>query len=171
MNASTSVMNAPGTPRSTLVSVLAWLGIVLGALTACSALAEFAFWGSLAEAPSDLDPAVQKGLFHWVQGLTLLNLAIAGFMVYTGYALWKRRNWARITYIVLFIIGIVANVIGIAVAGLFGSLFAQVGTPFGVVFVVIALLSLSVIVLFAWFIRRLASARVKAEFASISPVV
>ena len=164
MNASTSAMSVP-VSRSTLVSVLGWLGILLGALTAFSALVQFSFFGTLAETPApDMQP-IQEPVFRWFQGITVVNLAVAGFMIYTGYALWKRRNWARVTYIVLFVIGIVANVIGVSLAALFSSLFSQVGAAFGAVFVVVALLSLGVALLFGWFIKRLNSAPVKSEFA------
>ena len=165
MNASTSAMSAPAVSRSTLVSVLGWLGIIAGALAAFSALVEFQFFGTLAETPAPEMQPIQEPLFRWFQGITLVNLAIAGFLMYSGYALWRRRNWARVTYIVLYVIGIVAIVIGVSLSALFGSLFSQFGAAFGAVFVVIALLALGVIALFGWLIKRLNSAPVKSEFA------
>jgi hypothetical protein len=166
MNTPATTMNVSPQSRSALVTVLAWLGIGMGVLTLCSALSQYLFFEALAETPATgMDPAVQDGLFRGFQGITLINLAIAGFFIYTGYSLWKRRNWARVTYIVLFAIGIGGNVIGVAMATMFSSLFAQLGAGFGPLFVVIALFSLGVIALFAWFIKRLRSPAVKGEFA------
>lgn len=165
MNTPATTMNVPPPSRSALVTVLAWLGIAMGALTVCSALSQYLFFEALAETPNaGMDPTMQQGLFRGFQGITLINLAIAGFFIYTGYALWRRRNWARVTYIALFAIGIGANVLGVAMATMFSSLFAQFGTGFGPLFVVVALFSLAVIALFAWFIKRLRSPGVKSEF-------
>jgi hypothetical protein len=166
MNAPTSSLKIPAPPaRSVLVTVLGWIAIALGTLTVVAALSQFQFFGNLGEIPSQMDPAVQQGLSRSFQGVALLNVALAGFLMYAGYALWKRRNWARRTFIVLFALGVVANVIWVAISALFGSMLGQLGAAYGAMFAVFAILALGVAGLFYWFIKRLRSPAVKSEFA------
>lgn len=166
MNAPAPTMNvtAPAA-RSTLVSVLGWIAIGFGALGVYSSVAQMVLFSSLAEAPiPNVDPALLEIASGTFRGMSVLSIALAGFLMYTGYALWKRRNWARRTFVVLFALGIVANVIWVAFSAMFGSLFAQFGAAFGAIFVVFAVFALCVAALFAWFVKRLRSPAVKSEF-------
>jgi hypothetical protein len=166
MNAPVSTMNDPAPARSTLVTVLGWLAIACGALGVVAALNQLAFFGDLAGTPApNMDPALQQGLFRSLRGVAVLNIALSGFLMYAGYALWKRRNWARQTFIVLFALGIAANVIWVVFSALFGSAFAQMSAGVGMIFGVFAIFALAVAGLFYWFIRRLRSPAVKSEFA------
>src|SRR5690606_13297464 len=106
-----------------------------------------------------------EGLSWLMSVITALNVALGAFLMYAGYALWKRRNWARKTFIVLFALGIAANLIWVAFAMLFGSMVAQTGLGFGSLIAVILIVALGFAALFYWFVRRLRSPAVKSEFA------
>jgi hypothetical protein len=166
MNAPAPTMNVPASAeRSTLVSVLGWIAIVFGALGIYSSVAQMVFFSGLAEAPiPDVDPALQEVAFRSFGVMSVLSIALAGFLMCTGYALWKRRNWARRTFVVLFALGIASNVIWVAFSAMFGSLFAQFGAALGAIFVVFAIFALGMAALFAWLIKRLRSPAVKSEF-------
>ena len=166
MNATVPSMNFPApTTRSTLVSVLGWLAIAFGALGVLSTIVQVSFVRSVTETPlAGMDPALQEAASQSLTGAAVLSIALCGFLMYAGYALWKRRNWARRTFVVLFALGIAANVIWVAFSSLFSSLFAQLGAGFGALFIVFAIFALGVAALFAWFIKRLRSPAVKSEF-------
>lgn len=160
-----STIGAAPAPRSTFVSVLGWLAIACGALGIVATINQLVFFGAVAEAPiPNIEPLVQEGLFRFVSGAAVLNLALCVVLVYAGYALWKRRNWARRTFIVLFALGIAVNLIWVAFSVLLGSTFGQMAAAFGAFFVVFAILALAAAALFFWFIKRLRSPAVKNEF-------
>lgn len=167
MNMPGSMVDVPtASGRSVLVSVLGWLAIASGALTLLAAFNQGGLYGMLGEAPiGDVDPAMQEGLSRVMSLVTALNVALGAFLMYAGYALWKRRNWARKTFIVLFALGIAANLVWVAFAMLFGSMLAQTGLGFGPLIVVILIVALGFAALFYWFIRRLRSQAVQSEFA------
>lgn|SRR5690606_18506226 len=167
MNVPGSIVDVPAPAgRSVLVSVLGWLAIASGALTLLAAFNQGELYGMIGEAPiGDVEPAMQEGLSRLVSVVTALNVALGAFLMYAGYALWKRRNWARRTFIVLFALGIAANLIWVVFAMLFGSMLAQTGLGFGPLIVVILIVALGFAGLSYWFIRRLRSPAVKSEFA------
>lgn len=167
MNTPTSMTDAPPpTPRSTFVSVVGWLAIACAALGIVSTINQLLFVGAVAEAHiPNVEPLVQEGLFRFFRRAAVLNLALYLFLMYAGYALLKRRNWARRMFIVLFALGIAVNLIWVAFAALLGSTFGQMAAAFGAMFVVLAILALAVAALFFWFIKRLRSPVVKGEFA------
>jgi hypothetical protein len=167
MSAPAPVLNLPAAAgRSTLVSVLGWLAIVCGALGILSAVVQAAFFNSLSDMPvAGVDPAVKEATTRSLTVMAFLNVAISGFLMYVGYALWKRRDWARRTFVVLLALGILANVIWFFFSLVFGSLFSQLGSGFGAVFGVFGIFAVGVAALFVWFIKRLRSPAVKSEFA------
>src|SRR5262245_143185 len=166
MNAPASTTDAPPpAARSTFVSVLGWLAIACGALGIVATVNQLAFVGAVAEAPiPNVEPLVTEGLFRLVSGAGVLTLAFSVLLMYAGYALWKRRNWARQTFIALFALGIAANLIWVAFSALLGSAFGQMAAAFGAMFIVFAILALAVAALFFWFIKLLRSPAVKNEF-------
>jgi hypothetical protein len=169
------------TPQSTFVTVLAWLFIILSG---------FGVFGSLVQnvminvmMPTIVKtqashgqpvPAFPIGIFR-VFGV--LSFAFACFVLYTAIALLKRRNWARRTFVVLLGCGIIFNVVWALVFGVgarfthappsqvnsappeFQSMFVGMVVVFGV-------FALAMSVLYAWLIRRLCSAPIKAEFVN-----
>ncbi len=166
MNAPASTINLPAAAeRSTLVSVLGWLAIIFGALGVLSAIGQAAFFNSLSDLPIEgVDPALKEATTQSLTVMALVSVALSGFLAYAGYALWKRRNWARRTFVVLLALGVMANVIWFLFSMFFGSVFSQLGAGFSVVFVVLGIFAVGVVALFVWLIKRLRSPAVKSEF-------
>ena len=113
--------------------------------------------------------------FAFFRVAMLVALAFSVFMTYGAYALLKRRNWARILFIVLFILSALMHVLAVA-AFVFG--FSAVGSlPAGDEFltpeiqsalramaITFAVFLLAMGVGYVWLVRRLCSPAIAAEF-------
>jgi hypothetical protein len=175
MNAPAPTMNtiAPSS-RSTLVTVLAWILLVLAALSAYGAVMQVFFWDSLTELPppAGVDPVLTQAAAGTARGAGIISVALSAFMMYASYALLRRRNWARRLFVVLFAIGIVANVCFVLMFGLgAGFLVGALGAAFSALFVVWAIFCVGVALLLGWLIKRLRSPAVKSEFASSAAAI
>ena len=172
--------------RSTFVTVLAWIFIVLaGFVTAISLMQNAMVWlmlptDELSRAASDpeaaehLTPFVRflMGHFHLVF-LAPLILAVA--VLASSIGLLRRLNWARLAIIGLLGLGIAWQVAGVALQGAMmppmpglpadeaGQRFAAMVTLIRVFSVVMAV---GVSAVFAWIIKRLLSPEIAAEFRS-----
>jgi hypothetical protein len=110
-----------------------------------------------------------------MRAVVAVFFCITLFVLYSATALLRRQNWARRTFVVLFVLGSVWNAL-VVLAVLAGLLFglggsgAQEGVPqsiqaaFSVVFGLFSVFACGVAVLFAWLAIRLRSKAVKAEF-------
>lgn len=174
------MQNSAFVPQSTFVTVLAWIFVVFGGFGVFGALMQNVminvmmptFIKSQATAAQPV-PAFPVGIFR-VMGIFFLVLT--SFVTYAAYALLKRRNWARRTFVVLFALGIVFNVVWAVGFGL-GAGFSNFPTsgehaaPPGmhtmltVMATMFAVFALAVSILFGWLIKRLRSTSVKAEFS------
>lgn len=171
--------------RSLLVSVTAWVFIVLGGLASLTALAQgAAISAMLAGFTPVIDAKAVPGLsglvmahLSWVAGVGFL-LSVATVAVAIG--LLVRLEWARRVFIGLAVVAIVGNLLGLwlqqemlqslidatlsrsslprEAAGVFGG-FATAARVTAVA------LSLGASMLLAWIIRRLMSQGVRQEFA------
>ena len=169
-------MNTP-VPRSTFVTVLGWILVILTALNLCSAVMQtiaFSYLGS-AGGLSELGEA-GAAVGSVFQGMSLVFVLITAFMTYAAWSLLQRRNWARVTFVVLFAISFVLNIIWILLAvgaGSFlgslvgGSEFAQLGAAANVVLVTLAIFAAVGAVLSGWLVKRLRSQSVKLEFGAV----
>jgi hypothetical protein len=180
-------MNVPASPsQSTFVTVLAWVLIVFNGFGVFVVLMQnvminFMLPSMLAtHNPTDQFLETFPITFARVVGIVFLGLAV--FITYAAYALLKRRNWARRTFIVLFALGILWNILGAVAFGL-GFGFSDFPTPgqgtlppeilramFTGTIVVFAIYAVGTSVLFSWLIKRLRSPSVKAEFSNASVV-
>lgn len=172
-------MNTPTpVPRSSFVTVLAWVMIAFGVLGVLMALLQFVLINMLlpgfTTGMSLPEPfgALSIAFFRIAM---LLSLAFSVFMAYSAWALLKRRNWARILFIVLFVFSAVMHVVAV-VAFVFG--FSLVGSlPAGNEFVPSEFLSVlramaiafaiflaAMAVGYVWLVRRLCSPAIAAEF-------
>jgi uncharacterized protein (DUF486 family) len=156
-------MNAAATaPQSSFVTGLAWTLIVFNALGVLVLLLQNVAIN--VAGPALLDGAAPAGTLALSRSVGIAFLAIAVFLTYAAYALLKRRNWARVTYVVALAIAIVSHVLSAFALGI-GLDVATSQAPPGMenVMKTIVLL-LGMCVVFVWLIRRLRSPEVKAEF-------
>jgi len=154
-------VNAAATrPPSSFVTGLAWTLIVFNALGILVLLLQnFA-----------LDAMIDGTALTLSRTAGLVFLAISVFLTYAAYALLKRRNWARVTYVVVLALAIGSHVLSALALGA-GMDFAASQAPPGMenvmrtTLVVSIVLLLGMCIVFVWLIRRLRSPEVKAEFA------
>lgn len=108
----------------------------------------------------------------YFQVLVVLYLACCAFMLVSSIGLLLRKNWARLLFIILLLLGI-ALMLGLGVflvsllypalyTGLLAAFNGSLGSAiFSILFM---LLSFSISFLLAWIIKRLLSAPIRAEF-------
>ena len=105
--------------------------------------------------------------------ISLLSLAFMAFMTYVGYGLLKRRNWARLIFIVVCALGIAWSALCILILG-FGFHFGRSLPPdmrfLAILMVTKSILAVGMSVLFGWIIKRLCSPSVRSEFNSTEVV-
>ncbi len=164
-------------PPSAFITVLAWVLIVLHGFGILSALMQNVMinvvFSSMANSAAGAGQEIDAAGLLFMRVLGLLFLGFTVFLMYTAYALLKRRNWARRTYIVLFSLGIAFNVLMVVVLGIVAVLFPSVGTEsqaaeatvmfsaFAVVFGIVAIVFSA---LFGWLVWRLRSPGIRVEF-------
>ena len=171
-------MNSAPAPRSNFVTGLAWVMIAFGAFGILMSLMQNVLINLLLPAlegtaalPGPFG-ALPLGFFRVAM---LFSLAFTAFMTYGAWALLKRRNWARILFIVLFIMSVVTHVIvvvAIAVgANLMGSLPTggdilppDFQTMLRAMLVAFAVFMLAMAVGYAWLAYRLCTPAIAAEF-------
>jgi len=176
-------VNSPAAaPQSTFVTVLAWLAIALNGFGTLIALMQnvminFVMPAMIANSPK---AAAETFPLSAVRVLFLAFLCIVAFMTYVGYALLKRRNWARRTVIVMCALGVAWTLLCILMFA-FGFGFGHFpttpsGAPQGMdsafkaMLVMTSIVSLAMCVLFVWIIKRLRSPSIKAEFGQANVV-
>ncbi len=175
--------------RSTFVTVLAWIFIVLAGFATFisffqAALVTFAF----PETKFWTDPGPVRGVeelppFMRFMAAHLALFFVAGWTLFlvtflSAFALLRRKNWARLYFLALMALGIAWNIGGlwfqftalsafVPPAGAppeFGRNFEAIRMVMGVantMFVV------ALVVLFAWIIKRLISPTIRAEFNAL----
>ena len=171
--------------RSLFVTAIAWVFIVLAALTSASALVQNAAVASLMpglqiateRAPLPLLTGLLVGYLPWVVG-TGLVMALATLASAVGLLL--RLDWARRSFIALLVVAIVANLLGLwlqqeVLQSVVSSTLSSAPIPqqalsvFGgfvtAARVMAVLMTLTGCALLGWIIRRLMSAGVRQEFA------
>jgi hypothetical protein len=172
-------------PRSTFVTVLAWIFIVMSGMgTLVSLLQNVMIHLVLRDAA--LDQALQAAPENVPAAMVFLaghaRLIFFGFLLGTLFTLassiglLRRCNWARWCFIGVMGLGIAWQLAGLAIqSSMFATmreqfaLGAQMGGPdlgamIAVIAVIGAIFATGMIVLHAWLILRLVSPRVAAEF-------
>lgn len=171
--------------RSLFVTAIAWMFIVLAALTSASALVQNAAVASLMPGlqlaternPLPLLTGLLVGYLPWVVGLGLvMSLATLA----SAIGMLMRLDWARRTFIGLLVVAIVANLLGLwlqqeVVESVVSNTLSSVAIPaqalgvFGgfvtAARVMAVLMTLGGCALLVWIIRRLMSAAIRQEFA------
>lgn len=172
--------------RSTFVTVLAWIFIVLGGFaTLIGAMQNVMIFLLFPQAEMNqalnADPAAQqlpaiaRFMFSNFEFLFLGFFLVALLTFISAIGLLKRRNWARRVFIGILCMGIAWNVGGYILQQSMMTTFnppaeappdfaANFETMFAVMRVITGIVALAFTALFTWLIWRLMSPRIKAEF-------
>jgi hypothetical protein len=170
--------------RSTFVNVLAWIFIVLGGFTTFISILqnimirvmfrkeEMTQAMKQAENAKQI-PAFANFMFNHMDLFFLFFLVVSATSVVSAIALLKRKNWARIVFIVLMSLGIAWNLGGLVMQFTMFNTMPEVagkGAPpeFEQMMHIMKIASVIMVValsaLFGWVIKKLTSEPIKAEF-------
>lgn len=164
--------------KSTFVTVVAWLFIVgSGLATVVSVMQNivihFMFKNKGFSQTPDNMPAGASFMIENIQLIMLVFLLVSLMMFVSSVGLLKRKNWARLIFIVLMSIGIVWMIVGIIFQLVFFSSmpemqqsaeFQDFQAMQSLMMWFTALISIAMAGLFAWIIKRLFSEPIKQEF-------
>lgn len=181
-------------PRSTFVTVVAWIFIILSGFATFISLLQNLMVGYM---PRDMfDSAMQDStfarvmppaarfMFSHLQLLVLCTFILTGLMLAASIGLLHRRNWARLVFIGLLGLGIVYNLAGLvlqqsmlssmtsqvpfAAASNADSTFRSTAQQFDQMLagfrVVMYVVTIGFAVLFGWIIAKLLSRPIREEF-------
>lgn len=172
--------------KSTFVTVLAWIFIVgAGFTTFISVLQNIMInlvfpVEKMNEAFSDPKaqehiPLLFRFLFSNIRIFFFSFLVISATTFTSAIGLLKRKNWARITFIVIMALGILWNISGIVMQFSMlssmpipeGEMPNQFATMMNIMKIFTLVMAIGISVLFGWIIKKLASEKIKAEFIPI----
>lgn len=172
-------------PKSSFVNVLAWIFIVLSGFTTFISILQnimiFLFFPrdqmreAIQQAP-DIEqiPAFARLMMSHVDLFFLGFLIVSTVTLICAIGLLKRMNWARLFFIGIMALGIVWNIGGLAlqfsmVSSMQGMTHeaapAEFQTMMTIMKVAMTIMALGMSGLFAWIIRKLISAPIRAEFS------
>lgn len=178
---------AASVQRSTFVTVLAWIAIVMAGFTTFVGVLQNIMVSTMMSfddmpLPSGPEfeqiPEFMRFLMANVRWAFLAFLMVSAATLASAIGLLRRKEWARLAFIGLLSLGIVWNIAGIFIQhSMLGSAamapmhappefraeFERMAMMMGIFSVVFAV---AVSVLFGWIIKRLCSAPVRAEFGS-----
>jgi hypothetical protein len=177
-------------PRSSFVTVLAWIYIALTGLGTFVLVLQNIVFNALvpfdqlhdawARAQREMPlPAWFGWFFDHVRLFLAVLLAVTLVKLVSAIALLKRRNWARLVFIAIFALGILWNIGGTVLQQFMVFPIPKIPRPpdapadfdlmmsgmMTFIRVISALFAIAFSVLFAWLIRKLLSAEIAAEFA------
>lgn len=165
-------------PQSAFVTVLAWVMIAFGVFGVLMALLQSVLVNMLLpmfESAIPLAGAAGALPLAFLRFAMLAALAFSVLMTYGAYALLKRRNWARILYIVMFIVSAVLHAVAAAALGLGFSLIElpaagtgwmspEIQSALRAMAITLAILMLAMAAGYVWLVHRLLSPAIAAEF-------
>lgn len=170
--------------KSTFVSVLAWIFIVLaGFATLISILQNImisymfpvdemnrAFESAQAQ---EQIPLLAKFMFSNIRFFFLSFLAIAGTTFVSAIGLLKRKNWGRMIFMLILGLGICWNIFSLVLQNLVftsfpdfshGDMHSQFNTMMNAMKVFSFVVAVGISYLFGWIIYKLSSHKIKKEF-------
>lgn len=177
-------------PRSTFVTVLAWIFIALSAMATCIAVLQAIMFAFFFSHEAFSGPQMQAQLQHMPPASAFMaRYAMAIFPVFwvstvvmlvSAIGLLRRWNWARRLFIALLALGILWNLGGLILQHLMIGSITMPADPdnaalqgmrimMTVIQVLSAIAAVAISVLFGWIIRRLLSAPIVAEFRRPRP--
>ena len=180
-------------PRSSFVTVVAWIFIVLsGFSTLIGALQNLMIRSmpfdqinsALQDSTAAQFPASARFMFSHFQLFFLMTFVLSLVTLISSVGLLRRRNWARVVFMALLVLGIVYMIGGLFVQQSFMSSFNatfSAAAPQDSVFrastqqfasmltamrVFMIVFSLGIAGVFGWIVVRLSSATIREEFVS-----
>lgn len=175
---------AAASHRSTFVTVVAWIFIVLTGFTTLMALLQNIMFATVmpfdamhADAPGETGlPAFIAFMFSHMRALLLAFLLLCAASLAAAIGLLRRKEWARLTFIAMLVLGIAWNLGGLALQyWMFSS--GATGAPDAsaefrdqfervahTMLAISAAFALGFSVLFGWIAGKLMSTRIRAEF-------
>jgi len=178
-------------PRSSFVTVVAWIFIVLsGFSTLIGALQNLMIRSmpfdqlnsALQDSTAAQLPAPARVIFSHFQLFFLVTFLLSLLMLISSIGLLRRHNWARLAFIGLLVLGIIYLLGGLFLQQSFMSSFnrsfsaaapqdslfranaQQFESFFTAMRVFMIVFSLGIAGVFGWIVARLASAKVRTEF-------
>jgi hypothetical protein len=186
MKTDTAMENKTSTKenKSLFINVLAWIFIVIGGFaTFISILQNITIHMMFSEetmntsmsntGQADHIPAFAKFMFNNFELIFLLFMFFSLAILSSAIALLKRKNWARIFFIVVMSLGIIWNISGLAIQfTIFNSLPEVSGESIPASFqnMMLIMKTASVImaiglsILFGYIIKKLCSRQIRTEF-------
>lgn len=178
--------NQPQAHRSSFVTALAWVFIVLSGFATLIAIAQNVMINTMlpvdqmeaaihsAEAQQNMPPVAAFMTSHFRLFFGAF-LALSAVTLISSIALLKRKNWARLVFISLMGLGIIWNLGGLFLQqAIFSSISPPATAPpefldqfqsmAQTMMIFSAIMAIVFSVLFAWIIKRLASQKVREEF-------
>lgn len=173
--------------RSSFVTVLAWIFLVItGFATFISVLQNvmITFFFPIDEMQAGVPsakgsenlPAFAQFMFSHMRHFFAAFLVLSATMFVSAIALLKRKDWARIAFVIFLTLGIIWNIGGLFLQSAILSSVpqmpsnappefrAQFESMATVMLVASSLFAIACSVLFAWLIKRLVSPSIRAEF-------
>jgi hypothetical protein len=178
----------PRTAKQGFVNTVAWIFIVLAGFATFISLLQNIMIATLfpmdkiheavnSAGSQQQMPSMFRFMFDHFQLYFATFLILSAVTLASAVGLLKRKNWARLVFIVLLALGIAWNVAGVFLQQVMMSLFPKIpaGAPsefrdrFETMLIFIrifsVLMAVGMSVLFGWIIKRLASSEVREEFA------
>lgn len=174
--------------RSGGVTVIGVLFLTLGLAWLFAALFQGAFFAFLAsmrpggialgEVSNDPNvPVVVRFIVHYAKFFWVLNIVAAGVLTVCSVGLLRRKNWARVAFVGVGVLGIVYALVSLGASALMVPFFRSqmaglesmgVGTAMAtmatVALALVVVKSVFVAVFFGWMVRKLTRAEVREEF-------
>jgi hypothetical protein len=166
--------------KSTFVTVVAWIFIVGSGFTTLVSLMQNVMFHVMfkkeefSQATQDMPPTASF-MFENMQLIVMAFLLVCIVMLASSIGLLKRKNWARLVFIVLLSLGIAWSLGSILLQTLFlssipevpqGPQFEEFQTMRLIMQWFTAIIGIGVTVLFAWIIKKLISGPIKQEFTA-----
>jgi len=180
-------MNAVAEQRSTFVTVVAWLFIITAGFATFISLLQnitlhFLFpmekmQETMYGQPQGADlPPMATFMFEYMEVLFGLMLLLTSLTLAAAIGLLLRKNWARITFVILMILGVVWNLGSLAAQQLFfrsmpvaehapADFVRHTQGMMNVMNAFSLLLALLLCLLFGWIAWKLTRPEIRAEFA------
>jgi hypothetical protein len=162
---------------STFVTVLGWIVAIFAGFATLGGLAQSAIITAMMPMPplTDMEAAQMPGVMRFVFGnlkTVVYAMTAADLLaVVSAIGLLKRKEWARITMVVLFAIAAVATAaMAILQLTIMGDLFGGADVPndaramMSVMRITAGLFAVILIAAFVWIAVRLNSPAIRAEF-------
>jgi len=168
-------------PKSTFVTVVAWLFIVISGCATPISVLQNVMLGIMSNHPVASDggalaqmPAALRFLATHIEWFFRGFLVVCVYTLVVSIGLLQRKNWARLGFIGLLGAGILYQVVGVVFQSIFLTGVEGRGASADPQFAMFALLfqvfgvamALAFVCLFGWMIKKLVSPGIRAEFGA-----